>query len=100
RVARDRAVGLVVLGARQQAAALVTVGRDQGHRQRDAAVAGRLGGVLPDAVTPANEAAVQGVGAVVDGQRVGLPVQLERGAADSVGVPADGLAEVGASEIR
>src|SRR5215470_4533069 len=95
---RDRAVRLKVLGARQLAAALVTVGGDELHRQRDAAVAARRGRVLPDAVTPADESAVQRVRPVVDRQCVGRPVELERGSPDPVGVPADGLAKVGTAK--
>ena len=56
--------------------------------------------MLPDAVTPADEPAVQRVRPVVDGQCVRRPVELERGAPDPVGVPADGLPEVRAAEVR
>jgi hypothetical protein len=51
-------------------------------------------------VTEADEAAVEAVWPVVDRQRVGVPVELERAARDAVAVPADDLPEVGAAGVR
>ena len=96
----DGAVRLVHLGAGDQAAALVAVRADQ--LQRHGHAAGSLRGTcrVPDVVAEADEATVQAVRPVVDGQRVGGAVEWERALRDPVAVPADGLAEVRAAEVR
>ena len=86
--------------------ALVAVGADQGELYALAALEavdardlarpdGR--GAVPDLLAPADDAAVQVVGAVVRGEGVRLSAveAVEAGATDAVGHAADGLAEEG-----